>query len=82
MDTSDIWPASRGLGFLDEFQPHAPQAILARDLRIHVLEVPNRWQHDLWGKRERSDRSPRRDGPIDRVGAVSSTPLDADRIGR
>ena len=45
----------------------APQAILARDLRIDVLKVLNRWQYDLRGERERRDRSPRRDGPVVRA---------------
>ena len=45
----------------------APQAILAGDLRIDVLKVLNRWQHDLRGERKRRDRSPRRDGPVVRA---------------
>src|SRR5688500_903119 len=61
----------------------APQAILARDLRIDVLKVLNRWQHDLRGERERRDRSPRRDGPVVRAirrtacGVVKESALDA-----
>src|ERR1035437_7691744 len=42
-------------------------AILARNLRVELLEMPNRRQHDFRGKGQRSDHCPRRDGSIVRA---------------
>src|SRR5664280_1357648 len=45
----------------------ALEAILACDLRVHLLEMPSRRQDDLWGKGQRRDHGPWRDSPVVRA---------------